>query len=150
MALTKTVTERALYELGKGAINFSTHTFKMILVGFAFVFNHVDHQVYADVDTEEQIANGNGYTTGGYTLSVLPGFEWAQSGGGGLAYLNWAEVEVTASGGDLEFSGAIIYDYTHASKVLVSCIELGETVTVASGDTFVFSDLGFELMNVVA
>lgn len=150
MALTKTVTARALYELGKGTINFSTHTFKMILVGSTFVFSHTDHQTYANVDTEEQIAGEHGYTTGGYTLSVPSGSEWAQDNDNGMAVLDWEAVSVTANGGDLEFSGALTYDDTHASDVLISCIELGETVTVVDGDTFEFTDLGFELLNVVA
>jgi hypothetical protein len=50
-----------------GGADLTTATIKLALVGSGYTPNQDTHDEWADVSASE-IANGNGYTTGGYTL----------------------------------------------------------------------------------
>lgn len=151
MALTKIITARCFFEMGKATINYSTDTFKLALLSPSFTgtFNHTTHQLYSDIDTESQIANGNGYTTGGYVLTPEIGFAWILNTANGSADIAWETVIVTASGGDLSFSAATVYDDSHASKVLIGCIDFGEIITVPNGEIHELIGLGFTINNYI-
>ncbi len=83
-----------------------------------------------------QVANGNGYTTGGATAA-----SGAITGGGATATIifDTADVSWTASGGNIgPFRFAVMYDDTAASKQLIGYCLLDSTpanVTILSGDT---------------
>jgi hypothetical protein len=57
----------ALENAAKGAIDFDTDTFKMLLVTSSYSANKDTHEYRDDVTNE--VANGNGYTTGGATTA---------------------------------------------------------------------------------
>lgn len=82
----------AKYLLG-GSIDLNTDTVKLALVNSSYTPDQVNHDLWADVSTNE-ISGTNGYTTGGYTLltpaftAVTKGFKfssanptWTASGG---------------------------------------------------------------------
>ena len=57
----------ALENAAKGAIDFDTDTFKMLLVTSSYSANKDTHEYRDDVTNE--VANGNGYTTNGETTA---------------------------------------------------------------------------------
>jgi hypothetical protein len=57
----------ALENAAKGLIDFDTDTFKMMLVTSSYSANKDTHEYRDDVTNE--VANGNGYTTGGATTA---------------------------------------------------------------------------------
>ncbi len=67
---------------------------------------------YAEITNE--VANGNGYTTGGITLTSVT---WSKSGG--TTTFDCANIEIEASGGDITFRFAVIYDATGSPQPLV-------------------------------
>jgi hypothetical protein len=74
---------------------------------------------YATLTNE--LANGNGYTTGGFAPS---GVSYSQTGG--VATFTMGASTWTAAGGNLVFRFAVIYDDTAASKNLI-CYSLLDT-----------------------
>jgi len=88
-----------------GQVN-SSDTFKIILMKSGFTFNKDTHQDYSDVSANE-VANGNGYTTGG---AELTGAAITVSTALDNATLAWDNPEWIADGGSIVASGAIIYD----------------------------------------
>ena len=93
------------------------------------------HQDYADVSASE-VANGNGYTTGGATLA---GAAVTVSVTLDNAILSWSNTEWTASGGSIVASGAIIYDDSTTvvaddyADAILSYIDFSGDVTVVDG-----------------
>lgn len=78
-----------------------------------------------------QIANGNGYTTGGTQATISTS---AQSAG--TYKLVLADVVFTASGAMGPFQYAVLYDDTATNDELIGWWDYGSPVTLASGDTF--------------
>lgn len=58
----------AIEDLAKGLIDFDTDSFKMLLVTSAYTPNKDTHLKRSDVTSE--VANGNGYTTGGNAVTA--------------------------------------------------------------------------------
>jgi hypothetical protein len=56
------------FDVAKGSIDCDTDTFKMLLVTATYSPNVDTHAKRSDVTNE--VANGNGYTTGGQTVTV--------------------------------------------------------------------------------
>lgn len=52
----------------RGSIDFDTDTFKVLLTTSSYTENKDTHEFRSDVTNE--VANGNGYTTGGNTVTV--------------------------------------------------------------------------------
>lgn len=119
----------------EGYINGLTDTFKIILMAAGFVYDPDSDYTYADVSASEA-ANGNGYTTGGQTLS---GATISINTASGVATLSWNQIEWTASGGTISASGAIIFDdsTTLASHghtdAIVSYIDFSATQSAVAG-----------------
>ena len=119
--------------MGDTTINLSSHTFKAAL--FQSTSNAATvttNQFYGDLTNE--VANANGYTTGGATLT---GVTWVKSGGTTTWDAN--DPSWTASGGSIVARFAVIYDNTTASKHLVAYCILDSTpadITVSNGVTF--------------
>lgn len=118
--------------LGDGTIDLDTHTFKIVLTNSAPTAG--TNTVLADIT---QIANGNGYTTGGNTLGTVT---WAETGAGtGIWQFTSADSVWTASGGSIgPFRYVVMYDDTPTSPAdpLVGYLDYGSNVTITTGNTF--------------
>ncbi len=116
--------------LGDGTIDLDSHTFKAVLTNTAPTVG-TDDQL-ADIT---QIANGNGYLTGGVTLASVT---WTETGGGtGVWRWNAADFGWTASGGSIgPFRYIVIYDDTATGDPLVGLYDYGTNLTVTDGNAF--------------
>jgi hypothetical protein len=108
-------------------------TFKVVLTNTAPTVATDD--ALADIT---QIANGNGYTTGGATLTSVT---WAEtSGGSGVWQFTSADVVWTASGGSIgPFRYVVLYNDTPTTPTvdpLVGYLDYGSSITVTTGNTF--------------
>lgn len=120
------------YQLAVGAIDFSSDTFKIILMESGFVYDKDSHEEYSDVSGNE-LATGNGYTAGGATLA---GVAVTEDDVDDRCEVTWNNVAWVAGGGPIgPASGAIIYDDTHASDAIVGYIDFGGDYTQADGGT---------------
>ena len=115
-----------------GTVDLDTHTFKAVLSNTAPVAT--TGTVLADIT---QIANGNGYTTGGVTLTSVT---LAESGAGtGIWVWTCADFSWTASGGSIAtFQYVVIYDDTPSSPAdpLVGYLDYGSALVITSGNSF--------------
>lgn len=120
--------------IADGTIDLDSHTFKMALLTSSYTPS-LAHDEYADLTNE--VANGNGYTTGGETLT---GITWGQTSG--VATFDSDAVVWTASGGTITARYAVIYDDTASNKNLIGYVLLdttpadliattGNTITIA-------------------
>lgn len=131
--MASTIANKARYALATKQIDFATDTFKCILMASGFTFDPDTHHGYADVSADE-LANGNGYTTGGVTLS---GVVVTENDSTDLCEITWNNIQWTASGGSIgPTPGAIIYDDTPTTPQadpLIGYIDFGGEQTEADG-----------------
>lgn len=113
-------------KLGRGAINLNSDTLKVALTNTAPTVATDDE--LADIT---QIANGNGYTTGG---TAVGSNAYSQTSGTGK--LTGNDVVFTASGSMGPFRYAVLYDDTATGDPLIAYWDYGSSVTLASGETF--------------
>lgn len=120
----------AMLNIGNGLIDLDSHSFKAVLSNVAPV--QATGSLLADIT---QIANGNGYTTGGVTLT---GVTYTESGAGtGIWVWTAADFLWTASSGSIaDFRYVAIYDSTAAGSPLMLYLDYGATLTITSGNTF--------------
>lgn len=78
-----------------------------------------------------QIANGNGYTTGGTAATISSSAQTS-----GTYKLVLADVVFTATGAVGPFRYAVLYNDTAANDELIGWWDYGSAVTLASGETF--------------
>jgi len=110
--MSGTIANKARFELANSRIDFGSDTFKIILMASGFAFDKDTHHGYSDVSANE-LANGNGYTTGGNTLS---GVSVTEDDTNDRTEVSWNNTTWTASGGPIgPTPGAIIYDDTASS-----------------------------------
>lgn len=125
--------------LGDGTIDLDTHTFRLFLTSTAPTA--ATNTVRTDL-TAGEVANGNGYTTGGEALTSVA---WAETGSGtGIWRFTSADVSWTASGGDFSATRYfILYDDTPSSPAdpLVGYLDYGASFTLTNGNTLTF-DVG--------
>ena len=111
--------------------NLGADTLKVVLTNSAPVATNT---VLANIT---QIANGNGYTTGGVTLTSVT---LAESGAGtGIWVWTCADFSWTASGGSIAtFQYVVIYDDTPSSPAdpLVGYLDYGSALVITSGNSF--------------
>lgn len=123
--------DTAKLNIGSGVTDLDTNTFKIALFTSSSNANTLTNSTLSQLTN--QVANANGYTTGGNTLSSVT---WTQSSG--TATFDAADTTWTASGGSITARFAVIYDDTSASDSLV-CVCLLDTapadVTATSGNT---------------
>lgn len=126
--------EPAKEYIGDGTIDFDTQTFKCALFTSASNCNTLTHDALADLTN--QVANGNGYTTGGVTLGSVT---WGQTGG--TATFDSGDAVWTASGASLTARYGVIYQSGTVGGVVdaLVCVSLLDTtpadVTATSGNT---------------
>lgn len=112
--------------VGQKKHNLNADTLKVALCLTAPVNTN---NVYADLT---EIANGNGYTTGGTTSA---GNTYVHTAGVGK--LVSGDVVFTASGGSIaNFRYAVLYNFTATNKDLIGFWDYGATVTTTVGNTF--------------
>ncbi len=139
---TRTLSNQFKYEKGIGAVDFSSDTFYVALMGTGFVFDPDAHGVWADISASE-ISTAGGYTTGGEAMSVSS--SWTQDDTNDQASISWNNHTFTASGADFDaIAAAIVYDYTHASNLIVGAIEFDSDINVSDGNSLQLQDLGFD------
>ena len=128
------------YLLATGAIDFSSDSFKIILMQSGFTFNKDTHHQYSDVSASE-LGTGNGYTANSKTLA---GVSVTEDDTDDRTEVTWSNVTWTASGGAIgPTPGAIIFDDTHADDAIVGYIDFGGDQTQADGGVATIS--GIEL-----
>lgn len=123
--------------LPQKVIDFENDTFKIILMQPGFTFNKATHDEYADVSASE-LAEANGYTTGGATLGSVSG---VRSDVTNTMTYSWSNPAWAASGGNLSASGAIIYDDTVADDPVIAYIDFGATLITYDGGTFTVANV---------
>lgn len=115
--------------LADGTLDLDSDTLMVALFTSAHTPNAATHETFSELTGE--VANGNGYTSGGATLANV-----TLSRTGGTAKLDADDVVWTASGGSIVARYAVIYSQT-ADKV-IGYFLLDDTpadVTVTDGNT---------------
>ena len=121
--------DNTILDMARKKHDFLTDTYKVYLTNATP--NAATHTVKADV---AEIAAGNGYTAGGYAVTVDA---VTQTGGVLDVSTNDATITLTAAGGNIApFRYAVLYNDTEAGDAVVSFYDYGSTVTVQEGETF--------------
>lgn len=118
---------------GEVPIDFLTDTMLMSLHTSIASFDIDNDQWFSDILNE--VANGNGYTSGGYTLANKAVTYTGASNK--TVWDNTVDPTWTASGAGFAASAAVVYKSTGtaASSPLVGYLDFGSTITLAAGDT---------------
>lgn len=115
--------------IADGRIDLDDDTLKLALFTSTHTPNAASDTQFGLLSNE--VANGNGYTTGGESLTTI---SWAQSGG--TATLDADPVVWTANGGPITARYGVLYDDTAAAKDLILYVTLDSTdVTATDGNT---------------
>ena len=109
------------------SISFSADTFKVMLTNTAPVATNT---TYTSISSNE-LAGGNGYTTGGGVTTIT------ETNTSGTVKEVGTNVSWTASGAFGPFRYAVLYDST--SGGLVGWWDYGSSITMASGDSFTWT-----------
>ena len=117
-------------KMADGTLDLDGDTFKCALFTSVLVPAQTDDSYTA---LANEVANGNGYLTGGETLTTVT---WVEAAG--TVTFDADDISWTASGGSIVGRYAIIYDDTDAGKQLVAMSLLDNTpadVTVTDTNT---------------
>jgi hypothetical protein len=118
-------------------VDWDNDTFKLILCS-NFTFNIDTDIEYADVSGNE-LANGFGYSTGGYTIS---GGSVAVDNTNNDARREFNDLTITASGGSIgAYQVALIYDDTVANDPIMASFTYAAPITISDGDSSVFENI---------
>lgn len=129
------------YEVSKAAVNLDTDSIKICLMASGYSFNKDTHHGYSDVSASE-LATGSGYTANTKTLANSTVTEDDTND---AAITTFDNVTWTASGGNIAAVGAILYDDTHASDIVIGYIDFGGLQTTLDGGTFTISGITISL-----
>lgn len=106
--------------------NLGSDTLKVVLT------NSAPSAANTQLSDITQIANGNGYTTGGATASQAGSVQAS-----GTYKLTLNDVTFTASGGSMgTFRYIVLYNDTAGNDELIGWYDYGTTVTLTSGNSF--------------
>lgn len=106
--------------------NLQSDTLKVVLTNTAPVATNTQ------LSNITQIANGNGYTTGGATTAQVSS---AQSSG--TYKLVLTDVTWTASGGSIgPFQYVVLYNSTATNSELIGYYDYGTAITITNGNSF--------------
>ncbi len=134
-------TNKIKYLLSTKQIDFANDAFKIILMANTYVFNKDDDHYYANISANE-LANGNGYVTGGANLANVVVLEDDTDD---RVEVTWNNANWTANGGNIgPTPGAVIYDNTPANaanKGVVGFIDFSGNQTQANGGTFTIANI---------
>ncbi|MGB5217107.1 MAG: hypothetical protein WBN66_02295 [Smithella sp.] len=137
---TMTTPNEFKFESGKGANNFSSHVYKLMLMADGFVFNKDTHGTVEDVAASE-ITSAGGYAR----KTLVVDSAWAQDDANDKAVISWVDVTFTPSGAAFDdFCAAIIYNDTHAGDLIVGCIAFDATLTVPDGQSYQIQNISKE------
>lgn len=125
----------------KKEIDFDSDTFKIILMDPGFVFNRATHSGYADVSGSE-LNTALGYTVAGATLT---GVSVTKDDTNHRGLVTWNNASWTVAGGTLTASAAIIYDDTHANKIVCGYIDFNGNQSTADGGTFTIATISLAI-----
>lgn len=146
MAITRTLANSLLYEMGRGTINFETGTFRAILMRPTFVFDRIQHTRYSHV-LDQEVATANGYVDKGVLLLNAEG--WRQDDTWAMATISWQDAVWTAQGGSIgPAAGAMVMQFNESApgdSRIIGHIAFGENVTVTEGVMFQLKNMGFDL-----
>lgn len=135
------VSNKLKYLLAKKVIDFSSDTFKIILMASGFTFDIDTHHGYADVSASE-LAAGNGYTQNTATLS---GVTVTEDDTNDRCSVTWDNATWTASGGSIgPTPGAIIFDDTVTTPTadpIIGYIDFGGEQTQVDGGTATIANI---------
>ena len=93
------------------------------------------HELAADLTNE--VANANGYTTGGVTLASKT---VSYNATGNVTTFGCATFSWTASGGDIQFRYVVVWNTTPVGDPLIGYVDYGSTQTIANGNTGQFTN----------
>lgn len=110
-------------------MNLASDTVKILLTNTAPVATDA---TYAGISANE-LANGNGYTTGGASLTLTSA---TQSSGLFKYIASAASPTWTASGSMGPFRYVVAYDFTATNKDLMGSWDYGSSITMVAADTF--------------
>jgi hypothetical protein len=128
MAVTATMYQNGITALLDGSVE-TTDTFKMTLHTSTYAPNQGTHAGSADLTNE--VANANGYTTGGITLASIS----VSESGTTIGFMDsTTNPQWTASGGSITARYAVIEDTT--TDDLICWIDFGQDETASDGNTF--------------
>lgn len=112
--------------LAEGAFNLGSDTLKVALT------NTAPTSTDGLLGDLTQISAGNGYTSGGESVTISSSAQTS-----GTYKLVLADVTFTASGGTVgPFRYAVLYDDTSASDKLIGYWDYGSSVTLQDAETF--------------
>jgi hypothetical protein len=114
--------------LGKGLIDYSSDTFKIVATSTAPSAS--TWTTYSSISTAET-TGGNGYTTGGLTVSgVTP------STSSGTYKVTMSNLVITATGGSIAaMRYFVLMDDTDSTKPLICYWDYGSTLNLAVGES---------------
>jgi len=130
------------YQLAKKQIDMDADIFKLILMNTGFTFNKDSHATLTDVSASE-LANGNGYTTGGVTLANSTVTE---DDSVDKAITVFDNITFTASEGSLgPTPGAIVYDDTTSDDTIVGYIDFITERTITVGNNLLIQNIAVNI-----
>ena len=131
-----------VHGLATKKIDFSADTIKVMLTNTAPVATNTQ---YSDISANE-LANGNGYTTGGATVTGTG----ATNSSGTESVAADATTWTSSTGNMGPFRYVVYYDNTAATKYLIGWYDYGSSITLngAAGETFVVTPTGSVLLTI--
>jgi hypothetical protein len=123
--------------LANAGVNLSSDTLKVMLTNTAPTQTLTG---YSSISATE-VANGNGYTTGGATCTTTSS---TQTGGIEKLIISAANPTWTATGAVGPFRYAVLYDTTASGAPLIGWWDYGSSISLATGQTF---SISFDAVN---
>jgi len=117
-------TERDQWDASQLGIDLVSHTIKFALLTNTYTPNFDTHDQYVDLTNE--VANGNGYTTGGVTLA-------GKTVTLGTGLWTWDCNDFSWTSSTFTCRGGAAWDDTVTGDPLIQAITFGSDVTVTAG-----------------
>lgn len=108
--------------LGKKQLDLTADTFKVALFLSTSDCGNANHSTGKYSDFTNEVANANGYTTGGVSVGV-----GAYTNSGGTETFDTSDASWTPSGGNIVSRFAVLYDSTDTNKRAVAYCVLDST-----------------------
>jgi hypothetical protein len=147
--MTTGVSLRFRKVLAVGDADLESDTIKAILMATGYTFNPDTHTKYADVSASE-LATGNGYTTGGQSLT---GVALTESTTNDRLEVTWDTVSWTATSGSIgPTPGMILVDDTittaggaATAKPILGYIDFGTGLTQVAGGSLNITNIQLDI-----